>query len=249
MTAGTEAPAIKERPIIFSGQMVQAILEGKKTQTRRRIRWSDKTAEYDGCSLFEQKDGTYWPYNCWDGNEHPIACPYGCAGERLWVRETFRTVRPFTGDLGHDMTTTIVRYYADDHPKYRDQDKWKPSIHMPRSASRITLGVASISVERLQDIGTGDCIREGIWVEPPPGATQQKYPEDLADWSEERREEWFQGAAKAMYMSQCYHEGQLRDKFHELWNGIHGDDDWQENPWVWVVGFNIIKGVEGGELV
>lgn len=245
---------MKERPIIFSDSMVRAILEGKKTQTRRIVKPQPKNKDeinYEpgdirviGGREVSARLEKMHRLRARSGGDRggylrakDYLCPYGIEGDRLWVRETFRIARPFTGDLDHDMTTQVVRYYADDHPKYRDQDKWRPSIHMPRAASRITLDLIGVRVERLQEIGTGDCIAEGIWTEPPPGAVGQKFPDDIDSWTEERREEWFKGSARAMYMAQCHHEGELREVFCQLWTNIHGEDSWPDNPWVWVIDF------------
>lgn len=154
---------MKELPMLFRGPLVRAILDGKKTQTRRRIRWSDKSVEYDGCSLFEQKDGTYWPYNCSDGNENPIACPYGRAGDRLWVRETFR-VCDVAGEAFRpsEISPTNAHIYYRSDPEPGGNGPWKPSIHMPKWACRLRLDVEAVRVERLQEITAMDVFKEGI---------------------------------------------------------------------------------------
>lgn len=140
---------VKERPIIFSGPMVRAILAGRKTQTRRVM--SPQPVQAD--NLF------HWHKTAWDiggalvSDSAPVDfCPYGQPGDRLWVRETWcLTAAPCT------------LYRADDK---RDQQywsllKWKPSIFMPRRASRLTLEIVAVRVERLQDITEDDAVAEG----------------------------------------------------------------------------------------
>lgn len=136
---------MKERPILFSGQMVRAILDGRKTQTRRLVKPqpNDIADQYASVALVECL--RFWQ----DGKDHH--CPYGQPGDRLWVKETF-----YKGD-GYS-------YRADEEmPKSARKlgCKWKPSIFMPRSASRITLEVVSVRVERLQDISATDALAEG----------------------------------------------------------------------------------------
>jgi hypothetical protein len=147
---------MSERPILFSGPMVRAILAGTKTQTRRVVKLLEG---------FEPSGSTmHWPHaQKRAGVTVPLKCPYGQPGDRLWVRETwapvFKRVPHSNGCL----------YRADDdgrqiNPRSMD-GKWKPSIHMPRWASRITLEITGVRVERLQDISGQDVIAEGIEVD------------------------------------------------------------------------------------
>ncbi|MCM1128997.1 MAG: hypothetical protein NC211_03830 [Alistipes senegalensis] len=149
-----------EKPILFNGPMVRAILEGRKTQTRRVMNPQPALPlgryRYDG-----EGDGTHWlelfKNDC--PTERYFVCekpPYQ-PGDRLWVRETFRTVQ--------DEETGAERfiYRADPDKEKNPYARWKPSIHMPRSASRITLEVTDVRAERLQDISPNDCIAEGAW--------------------------------------------------------------------------------------
>lgn len=122
---------MKERPIIFSGEMVRAILAGRKTQTRRVIK--PQPVIQDGVAFF--KTGQ--------------RCPYGQIGDRMWVREAW--IR----------NSGVPAYRADDPSWPGETPKWKPSIHMPRWASRITLEIVNVRVERLQDITVGDAWAEG----------------------------------------------------------------------------------------
>ena len=141
---------MKERPILFSTEMVKAILEGRKTQTRRVLR---DTTEHRG----EQYNPAY--IERWKNDEGwAKICPYGKVGDRLWVRETF------CDDCIQDPVPHRVCYKAnrENQPASDFCTKWKPSIFMPRWASRITLEITNIRVERVQDIGVKDALAEGV---------------------------------------------------------------------------------------
>jgi hypothetical protein len=151
---------VKERPILFSGPMVRAILDGKKTQTRRVIQFPKRGAfviedRGNGWEVFQSDDGE--SSLCNDGNEHPMRCPYGYEGDRLWVKETFRTV----GRRHRGTERRRVIYPATCAPG-TVRPPLKPSIFMPRWASRITLDVVGVRVERLQDISAEDVYAEGV---------------------------------------------------------------------------------------
>lgn len=171
---------MKERPILFSAPMVRAILEGRKTQTRRTVKPQPAMA------LDNQ---------CWDSDENPIRCPYGRTGDRLWVKENFHV-----GSYVREAHTqgAVMAYAESKQTVYRpmsdsemarcrikpDPRPWAeartvPSIRMPRWASRITLEIESVRVERLQDISEADANAEGC---PLPASDQS--------WSECRR--WFE---------------------------------------------------------
>jgi len=143
----------KERPILFSAPMVRAILDGKKTQTRRVVKLPGYTIE-------ERDNGAPWPHcSTWshgDDGSPWAACPYGAPGDRLWVRETLKISKG--GDCG--------LYAADDAVATLDRWPWQrrylPSIHMPRWASRITLIVESVRVERLHEIDDAGALAEGV---------------------------------------------------------------------------------------
>ena len=236
------ATQAKERPILFSGEMVRAILDGRKTVTRRVIkpnrRWADEI------HMGEGRDGNWIVYNGQDDSiigpdncEYPVPCPYGIPGDRLWVRETFaiesnyqiefddydppfKDGRPINWD---GLTNWEQCHYRATDPVpelcYSDEDlgppcKWKPSIHMPRWASRITLEVVSIRVERLQDISDKDAIAEGI----------QKADFGFVDCTEKGNRVF---SAKL--------------GFEKLWNSINGPGSWDSNPWVWRVEFKRVK--------
>jgi len=142
---------VSERPILFSGPMVRAILEGRKSQTRRVI----KTHSPAYIERWKGAEG-------WDKE-----CSYGQPGDLLWVRETWRRhiVSPPNVDarIPRKRFDLGVRYRADGH-LMDDGKKWKSPIHMPRWASRLTLRITGVRVERLQEISGEDCIAEGIQI-------------------------------------------------------------------------------------
>ncbi len=150
-----------EKPILFSSEMVRAILEGRKTQTRRVIKPQFNHKWGSGVPHGYDKFGVHVdiplikPHPMFGGWAY-LFCPYGKAGDRLWVRETWT-----------DLTDTFTQENA--FLKYRadaigceDSYSWKPSIFMPRWASRITLEIERISVQRVQDIGDDSCEAEGV---------------------------------------------------------------------------------------
>jgi hypothetical protein len=148
-----------ERPIIFSGSMVRAILENRKTQTRRVIKpqpFLQRSKDGDGSWWFlDRSESGYGPTNsAWREGEPPYwtYCPYGKPGDRLWVRETFVTA-------GGNQ----IRYAATDD--IHELRKKKPAMHMPRSYSRITLEIIKVRMERLQEISEEDAEAEGVAVD------------------------------------------------------------------------------------
>lgn len=153
---------MKEKPIIFTGDMVKAILEGRKSMTRRPLKPQPKVHEWQGKKFIAEK------------------CPYGVPGDRLWVRETWALI--FNGeDCLHSededpcpCEACHIEYRTDTNSKYPagweedearsndDAPKWRPSIHMSRWASRITLEITNVRVERLQEITEEDANLEGV---------------------------------------------------------------------------------------
>ena len=220
---------MKERPILFSAPMVRAILAGTKTQTRRVVK---PVGDDDGFVLLDHGNG-YWPYRSDDGessfhtvkrggkeylDETPHACPYGQPGDRLWVRETFSWPRHQDGyapSLWHSMDE--IWYWADGNPDDGDWTRPRPSIHMPRFASRIDLEITGVRVERLADISEADAIAEGIYKDPDDEIpfNGPYYPENTD--------------------SQGYWTA--RDAYCELWESLNGTGSWAANPWVWVIEF------------
>lgn len=216
-----------ERPILFSGPMVRAILEGRKTQTRRII----KPQPPDGahpffilCSNYEKDEGR-WRFAA--NKDHlsetvlgPITCPYGKPGDRLWVRE------------GHALDGSQVFYRAGhaeaESSGPRVDIRWRPSIFMPRWASRITLEITGVRVERLQEISEADCLEEGIihagWDPERYGSVVECY-RDLWQSINGNRPKLPRNLNSRRY---------ARVK---AWLEKHPDTSWDANPWVWVVEF------------
>lgn len=223
---------MKERPIIFRGDMVRAILDGRKTQTRRVV----KVREHPQAERVQHFEGERWDWLRYDGLKlATFRCPYGQPGDRLWVRETFSMQHcvgwespPFNDgrpvkwrDLSDIEGFTPVWV----QPHYRATDPapdlcceregcrqcetmgygphWKPSIHMPRWASRITLEITDVRVERLQDISEDDARAEGC---------------------------------RGNATTACGCEGLIED-YCCLWESINGPGSWDANPWVWVIEF------------
>lgn len=188
-----------EKPILFSGPMVKAIIEGRKTQTRRVVKGVDPIEDLK----FSSPDGTRHRRVCSGAYGPWVTSPYGKPGDRLWVKETFQPVQ-----LASEVTQW--RYRATDE---KGLANWKPSIFCTRKASRITLEIVAVRVERLQDISQEDAIAEGLhrdelglwtWGNYPSGATNPVYAYEL------------------------------------LWRMINGDESWESNPWVWVIEFKKI---------
>lgn len=185
------------RPILFSGPMVRALQAGTKTQTRRLVKfdreiiglgdveqWARGLAgnacygrpitEADIKEKATQLAGRIHPVILEDGSMVGLRCPYGQPGDRLWVRETWapNLVIPIENRPAGDYL-----YAATNAGRYA-VPRWKPSIHMPRAASRITLEITGVRVERLQDISIGDAIAEGIprgGPENPDGIEKREY--------------------------------------------------------------------------
>jgi hypothetical protein len=194
----------------MSAQMVRALLSGTKTQTRRVVKPLLSEREW----VEDRENGSFW--RCADGEptcytgvwetheyaqQFPVLCPYGHPGDQLWVREAFS---PYLYREG-------CWYWADGNIAAYDCEKPKPSIHMWRWASRITLEVTGVRVERLQDISEADAIAEGSFT----WAGEQDTPvRDLPE-------------ARLVY--------------RQLWEDINGPGSWDANPWVWCVDFKSVE--------
>lgn len=172
----------KEKPILFSGEMVRAILDGRKTKTRRVIKPQpdEKTREFSSELVTE----------AWLAGEIPVKCPFGQPGHRLWVREScwaYSGLEPFPSGFVVPPNPHMQHFYGyDDHPELQlMKDKAivfrVPSIHMPRWASRITLEITKIRVERVQEITNEDAIAEGIAVRDGDLMSPKEYFEVLWD--------------------------------------------------------------------
>lgn len=215
----------KEKPILFSGPMVRAILEGKKTQTRRVMK--PQFTVYREYGVISDYDCFEWDNDKYNDDNEPVEnyCPYGQPGDRLWVRESLR--------LGDD---NVWRYSADDAIIYCGAEgiAWAhhkdtehcPSIHMPRWASRITLEVTGVRVEQLQQIGREDAIAEGLYSFTSNLGARNSSPTRL--YAPDAN-------AEGGYMNPI-------EAFENLWDSINAKRgySWESNPWVFVVEFKVV---------
>lgn len=207
-----------ERPILYQGAMVRAILNGSKTQTRRVAKLTDAghVKEVGGHRRWHPADP-----------EAKLACPYGQPGDRLWVRESFRLARGYDKLSPVDLISLIgsgeigIHFECNGHTPVT-AGKIRPSIHMPRSFSRILLEIVSVRVERLRDISAYDCWAEGIPGMPPAGV----YIERVDEWAR-----W----------SDSVMRDHPKAAYSDLWNSINGPGSWDANPWVWVVQFKLVQ--------
>ena len=228
---------MKERPIIFSAPMVRALLDGTKTQTRRVVKpeGAHHLFQFRGTTAAAGADEPTGEWG-WCGssnvvNKH-IRCPYGKPGDRLWVRET-HSIGPGHGvHLEPSESAGALRFphvtYAADGAVERREERWsgafatsRPSIHMPRWASRITLEVTGVRVERLQDISETDAQSEGCDGLHWDGIEGKAA--DLIDWPLKSSTRPF------------------ANDYAVLWESINGPGSWDENPWVWVIEFERIE--------
>lgn len=230
---GNDLVTPRERPVLFSAPMVRALLSGTKTQTRRVVK--PQPGDEDGDLLC----GLYHPTIIVRGDEEPgpatfgaytsdgrwaAPCPYGQPGDRLWVRESW----------SRDCDPHWVMYRADGSAQRRSGGelfdacaaeelnplaRWKPSIHMRREDSRITLEVTEVRVERLQAISEADAIAEGIEQSPPEHREAGPLQFHVRDAN---------GSANFRTAVEAY---------EYLWESINGPSSWEANPWVWVVAF------------
>lgn len=211
-----------ERGMIFNAEMVRALLDGRKTQTRRPIKWKQTRFTEIG----EREDGSKWPWS--EDAEHACdfwhPCPFGAVGDRIWVRETFCPVddTQYGGEQWVDYRAT-PKFEAshpagwDCAPNDAEALKWHPSIHMPRWASRILLEITNVRVERLNTISEEDARAEGII---DGGCLNCGEPEPC-------------GCANP--------EPDATDAFAYLWQSIYGQESWNANPWVWVIEFERLE--------
>lgn len=197
---------VRERPIIFSTEMVKAILEGRKTQTRRVVKpqledYRDGYPDGRDCpptSVVKQRG--HWID---EGDFLHDYCPYGKVGDLLWVRETH--------NIGGIPPNEWAIYKADE---YSEPVVWRPSIHMPKWATRIWLEITGVRVERLQDISHQEVIAEGVT--PLPFGDTRRY---------------MSGVPVGI------------QNFRFLWDSLNAKRGygWNVNPWVWVIEFSCQK--------
>ncbi|EAU1490489.1 hypothetical protein AIZ13_18330 [Salmonella enterica subsp. enterica serovar Typhimurium] len=204
---------MKERGMIFNGEMVRALLDGRKTQTRRIMKNQPCESARGGPVSVRNIDGGFqWFAD--DGDSCVFPCPFGAVGDRIWVREAFRV-------MGCATDVARLMYKASERNSFTESTRtvpvgectkqpsqnWTPSIHMPRWASRILLEITDVRVERLQAITLGDICKEigcGLYDFRP-----------------------------ATYGFQVW---------EELWQSIYGEESWLANPWVWVIEFKRVEG-------
>ncbi len=198
---------MNEHPIIFSQPMVRALLDGRKTQTRR-LAW--RLPQMDGRGAGEAIDR--------GGVAKPSSWQRVKPGDRLWVREKFA---PRISEQDDDTRRRYVKYAADTNARSPSDEMdwhswpraWRPSIHMPRWASRLTLTVTAVKIERLQDISGADAMAEGahkLKLSP----TDRLHPS---------------------------HQQEAIAYFHDLWDELHGEGAWQSNPEVVALNFTVAK--------
>lgn len=233
----------KERPILMTTPMVRAILEGRKTQTRRAIKpqpGHEQTVVADA-TQFSIVDTT---------GDHACSlhCPYGRQGDRLWVRESWchkiddgRFVYNKDGNLDPSCCwyradgVEVVKVDGDGFTEYcKDgsvKSPWVPSIHMPRWASRIQLEITEVRVERLQGISEEDAESEGC-----DGWCQFGVCNGRGFISQNH-------TAVEPELCRCANFG-LVERYKALWESINGVGSWDANPWVWVVCFKVLKGLK-----
>ncbi|OUY78126.1 hypothetical protein BLL03_05200 [Klebsiella pneumoniae] len=213
---------MKERGMIFNGEMVRALLSGRKTQTRRHIKWKQTRFTEIG----ELEDGSKWPWS--EDAEHACdfwhPCPFGAVGDRIWVRETWAR-------YNIDQNCHDIAYRATTPADWPEEGRWRPSIHMPRWASRILLEITDVRVERVNAISPEDAESEGLertnftGFGDEPGLPSYPEPDVYFD---PLKKQWKEYPPEA---------------FAGLWESIYGEGSWQANPWVWVIEF---KRIEGG---
>ena len=259
---------MRERPILFAGEMVREVLADRKTQTRRVVKTIPLLGAHVGVKVrgsgspgnvvYLTDQGLMWrPYG---GMPAPVpyptpglCCPYGQPGDLLCVRETFAIddYRYLTGPLPKEQPADVIRcdvdpfdaqaamlYYRADGEcceqipecqcRMDGRDRfWRPSIHMPRWASRLTLRVTDVRVERVQDISPADIRAEGVELPPEPslvGKLDPHYASEISDYGD--------------------FADNARRRWRELWDSINGKRGfgWDVNPWVWAVTFEPIDG-------
>lgn len=221
------------KPILFSGSMVRAILDGRKTVTRRVLKPQPPSFTPQVIDIQPPTfDAAYGGWGQWQTEWHyPPSMPMGeplreiwrplrglrfAPGDLLWCRETWKPHSTFEGTPPRDIPPSRV-FYAADKRYAPSNTRWRPGIHMPRWASRLTLAVTSVWVHRLQDISEDDVIAEGI--HPLP----QQSADDPSAWWESAP-----GQHQARSASQS---------FRLLWNSINGPSAWEANPWVAAISF------------
>ena len=205
---------MKERPILFSGPMVRAILDGRKTQTRRIVKprtmaLFDVAIHLGECSDFLSEGSA----SSGDAKYLAGLCPFGQPGDKLWVKETYSIT-----DLSISDLPGYVYRATDPDWSTLQGFRWKPSIFCTRAASRMTLEITGVRVERLNDISEEDAIAEGVTI------TDSIVRDD------------------SVHASRAWVES-----YRQLWEQINGAGSWEVNPWVWVIEFKADRLREGAK--
>jgi hypothetical protein len=229
------ATEVKERPILFSAPMVQAIIAGRKTQTRRVVKLR-KGQTIDNGAVFSASD----PF--------AMVWHYGQPGERLWVRETF--VQKFENgypvyNAEGNLDPSCYHFAADGYEVLKDDgdggteytkagftaSPWTPSIFMPRHASRILLEVTAVKVERVQDISEEDARAEGM---------ERNEPGDGTAWDVDA-DGYLPYCCHYPNGCECFPVYSARESFEGLWHKINGKESWDANPFVWCISFKRLE--------
>ncbi|EIX9650038.1 hypothetical protein AB1294_06245 [Klebsiella pneumoniae] len=248
---------MKERGMIFNGEMVRAILDGRKTQTRRIMKVQPESNQLGLLLITDSTKhsdiGKYhWAESNATGNHvrsKLFSCPFGAVGDRIWVRETWAILGNEDGccidweeklcKADERSAARIYRASCEQRPgnyglwsipddadwkphtkDYQYEGAWRPSIHMPRWASRILLEITDVRVEQLNAISEEDATAEGV---PPAGSLLPDYP--------------------GTFLTPKGDFATAKVAFQRLWESIYGEESWKANGWVWVISF---KRVEGG---
>ena len=206
---------MKERPVLFSTEMVRAILDGRKTMTRRVLKgFPQQNPSWEFRRIHEyafSKLGTQAYFQDIESGDgvYGVKCPYGQIGDVLWVREAFCYDFDYDDEGDKIIHKSDVCYKASGSEPF--EGKWRPSIFMPRSASRISLRITNIRVEQLNDITEEDAKSEGVTLRQ---GIDPANPNFTHAW---------------------------RFAFCKLWESINGKGSWEKNPWVWVIEFEVMK--------
>lgn len=212
---------MSERPILFSTEMVRAILDGRKTQTRRIVKWPVKCKLHAGRRrIIAERDAPKINECYMSSRGHPDEspqCPYGNQGDILWVKETWAEV-----DTDECPGCPSIAYRAS-HPDYC-VSPWQSPLFMPRHASRITLKIIGIHVERVRDISGPDAFAEGV---------------KCGAWDED---DWVDSDGYLTPIDERHEHA--REEFADLWDSINGNKpgcSWTDNPWVWAITFKEVN--------
>lgn len=230
---------MKERPILFTGDMVRAIIDGRKTQTRRlsgleQINFNPDIWINDAVGTDDKERFTASFESTITGSNFIASCPYGQPGDILWVRETWRKYNLFDEngyfgadiiDFAADNPEPMVMHDGDGFQMYnkKGQEKmipFRPSIHMPKSAARIWLQVTDIRVERVQDISEADARAEG---------------------AEKGIFRMGPNVEKGEFQLELNHHARFVEGFKFIWHQVNGAESWDDNPWVWVITFRVLS--------